>query len=106
MWGTVAKFLAWSVIEFITNNPDFLASNQPKIFALGKVLSDQRIHVLNPCSLICAVRIGKEPVGLQRFGHAPVLGELLAVVACNGVDAVFVRSKPRAQNCCHGVRSP
>lgn len=35
MRGSVSEFLSWSVVEFITNYPDFLAPNDPEIFSFG-----------------------------------------------------------------------
>ena len=106
MWGSVSKFLAGSVVEFITNCPDFLAPDQAKVLAFWKVLPYQRIHVLDPRALVRAVRVGEEPVGPERLGHELVLGELLAVVAGDGVDAVPVGAQPRAEHSCHEPGAP
>jgi hypothetical protein len=38
MWGSVVKFLAGSVVEFITNYPDFLASDQANSLPLSLVM--------------------------------------------------------------------
>lgn len=80
---------SWAEVEFSLHMEDVIVRERGEIGAVGDVLADELVGILNKVLLPRGVWVSEEDLGVERFGDEFVFGELGSVVGGDGKDVVF-----------------
>ncbi len=75
------------MIEAVHGKGDVLCGDGIEAHFLWEELADEAVHILVGASLPRGVGMSEEETGIEFLGDSPVLGELLAIVGRQGMDA-------------------
>jgi urease alpha subunit len=82
-----AEALSGAMVEAVHGEGDVLSGDGIETHLLGKELADHAVHVLVGATLSGGVGMGKEDIGIEFACDPFVLGELLAVVGRQRMNA-------------------
>jgi hypothetical protein len=100
VWCFEAEAFSRSVIEAVHSEGDVLGSDGVETHFLREELADKAVHVLVGATLPRGIGMSEEEVGIKFVGNSFVLGELLAIVGRQGLDA----GRKRLEQTDHGFR--
>ena len=101
--GKVQKF-SWAEIQFGLYMEDVIVGESGEIGAVGDVLPDEFVCILDEALLPRGIRVGEEDFGVQHFCYVFVLGELGSVVCGDGTDVPFKGFEELYDKLCDSLR--